>query len=75
MTAATASIVRLNIDKPKYKIGDKVVIRSGGLPMTVVYCTPQEVTVAWFAQRLLHRTSFPVEAVERHKKEKRYASV
>jgi len=68
-------LVSIPIDKPKYKIGDRVTLKSGGIAMTVVYCDQYNVSVSWSANRTLHRTTIPVEAVTKATKEKRFASV
>lgn len=50
----------------QFKVGDVVMLKSGGFPMTVTRATNHEGTVAagWFAYQTLCSETFPVESLE-----------
>lgn len=53
-----SNLVMFRNDKPKFAIGTKIRLKSGGPEMTVSNGTPTMVEAMWFEGKCLHRAAF-----------------
>jgi len=57
-TAEPSNLMVIHNDKPKFAIGAKIRLKSGGPDMTVSQGTPTMVEAVWFEGKHLHRAAF-----------------